>query len=142
MPIPTLSGRLGIRLRLLAEPRLEVDRSPDRLACGREHGEPFVASNLDQDAAVGLDTVCDELDELGSEPCSRLVPVFLGEAGVAAHIGDEERAYACLFFGHDPVSMPPPVRRCQRKEELSADLRPGSCRSGSGARPVAATSVS
>ena len=121
---PDFERKARIRVRLLGEPRLEIDGSPDRLAGGREHGEPLVASNLDQDAAMSLDTVGDELDELGGEPRSRFVPVLLGEAGVAAHIGDEERAYACLFVVHDPVSMPRVCPMRDEKRALSARLAP------------------
>ena len=142
MPIPTFSGRLGVRLRLLGEACLEIDRGPDRLAGGREHGEPFVASNLDQVAAMSLDTLGDELDELGCEPCSGFVPVLLGEAGVAAHIGDEERAYACLIVGHDPSVCRGGRPDVERKEGTYGMFSPGSCRSGSGPLPVAACSVS
>ena len=139
---PDFQRQARVRVRLLGEPCLEIDGSPDRLAGGREHGEPLVASNLDQDAAMSLDTVGDELDELGGEPRSSFVPVLFGEAGVAAHIGDEERAYACLLVAHDPVSMPLGWADVKRKEGICGHVGPGSCRSGSGPQPVAASSVS
>ena len=82
----------------------------------------FVASNLDQVAAMSLDTVGDQLDELGGEPGSRLVSVLLGEAGVAAHVGDEERAYACLFVGHDPSVCPWPAAMRTERAQFSATL--------------------
>ena len=55
---------------------------------------------------MSLHTVRDQRDELGGEPGSGLVSLLLGEAGVAAHIGDDERAYTCLSFVHDPATMP------------------------------------
>ena len=56
-------------------------------------------------AAVRLDPFADDVDELGGQPRSRFVPVLLGVAGVAAHVGDEECVDARLRFVHNPVSM-------------------------------------
>ena len=71
-PDPDLERKLGVRLGLLAEPRLQIDRGADRLAGGREHRESLVAPDLDQRAAVGLDTFADQVDELAGEPALRL----------------------------------------------------------------------
>ncbi len=62
---PNLERKVRIHVGLLGESRLEIDGSPDRLTSRREDGKPLVASNLDQDAAMSLDTVGDQLDELG-----------------------------------------------------------------------------
>ncbi len=62
---PNLERKVRIHVGLLGESCLEIDGSPDRLASRREDGKPLVASNLDQDAAMSLDTVRDQLDELG-----------------------------------------------------------------------------
>ena len=63
-----------VELRLLVEPRLQVDGAPDRLARRREDGERLVAADLDDLAAVQLDVLGDELDEPVVRPAADSAP--------------------------------------------------------------------
>ena len=65
---------LVVEVGLLVEPRLQVDGAPDRLARRREDGERLVASDLDDAAAVQLDVLGDDLDELVVRPAADSAP--------------------------------------------------------------------
>ena len=90
---PDFERKVGVRVGLLAEARLEIDGGPDGLAGGCEHCERLVAANLDQRSSVRLDALAHKVDELAGKPGSRFVPVLRRVAGVAAHVGDKEREH-------------------------------------------------
>ena len=96
------------RLRgLLEEPILKVDGRPDRLTRGTEDRQGLVSSELDHRPVAGLDVLADDGGEPGGEHRGRLVPPLLGEHGVAADVGDEERAdLGPGSLGHGTVADP------------------------------------
>jgi hypothetical protein len=81
-------GRLE---RLLDEPLLELDGRADRLPGRGEHAQGLVPSKLEQGAVATLDPFTCDVGELGRELGSGLVASLLGEQGVAADVGDQER---------------------------------------------------
>src|SRR6185295_990741 len=83
-----LDREAGVRFGRRLELALEVDGRANRLTSGLEDRERLVAADLDELAAVRLDLLFDEAREPRSQLRSRLVAVLLGEAGVAAHVGD------------------------------------------------------
>ena len=82
----------GIGDSLIHEAGLEVDRGPDGLTRGAEHGQGLVAPKFYDLSPAGLDPVPSDRGEPGREFRGRLVAAFLGEQGVAPHVGDQERA--------------------------------------------------
>jgi hypothetical protein len=84
-------GEGGIRDRRVHEAPLELDRRADRLPGRVEDGEGFVAPELDDGSASSLDTLTGDRGELPRELRSGLVAVLLGEDGVTADVGDQER---------------------------------------------------
>jgi hypothetical protein len=75
---------------LVREGLLEVDGRAQRLARGVEHGERFVAAQLDHLAASRFDALADDLGERGGQPGGGLIPVGLRERGVPPHVRDQE----------------------------------------------------
>ena len=85
--------------------RLQLDRGLQRVTRGFEHDERLVAAQLEQPAVARRDDLLHDARELGGQLGRRLVAVFLRVAGVAAHVGDQERAELrharrlCRLFG-------------------------------------------
>ncbi len=84
-------GERGVRDRFVDEPALELDRSPDRLPDRVEDHERFVPAELDHHAASSLDALPRHPGELHRQRRGGLVATLLGEDGVPADIGDQER---------------------------------------------------
>jgi hypothetical protein len=70
---------------------LELDRGPEGSPGRGEHRQRLIAPQLDQLPASRLHALLDDLGEPGGQPGRRLVAAFLGELGVAADVGDQER---------------------------------------------------
>ena len=97
---PDPQRKLVVEIRLLVEPRLQVDGAPDRLARGREDGERLVAADLHDLAAVQLHVLGDHLDELGGQTGRGLGPELVGVPRVAPDVRDQERVDARLAGVH------------------------------------------
>jgi putative signal transducing protein len=79
---------------------LEVLGRPNCLAGRVENCKRLVAPDLDDPAAAHLDAFSDEVGKLGRQASRRFVAGLLCEPRVAAHVGNEERAYRCWFGPH------------------------------------------
>ena len=91
-PDPDGQRELWVGRGLLAAGRLQLDGRPDRGHDRVEHRQRFVAAELDDLAAPGLDRFPRELRELRGQASSRLVATFAGERRVSADVADQERA--------------------------------------------------
>src|SRR4029453_3902020 len=85
-----VSVGLGRELPLKVHPR------SDGLPCRVEDRKGLIASNLDQRPAAKVSSLLAELAELPRQPRGRLGAVLLGEPGVPADVGDQERANGCM----------------------------------------------
>ena len=74
------------------DPGLELHGRAQGLAGRGEDGEGLVTAELDERPVAGLDRLPDEPGEPLGERRRRLVATLVGVAGVAADIGDQERA--------------------------------------------------
>ena len=89
-PDPHREREHRVGLALLRARRLELDGRADGLGGRLEHGERFVAPELDHAAASRLHRVACEVGELRREQRGRRVPSFTREPGVAPDVGDQE----------------------------------------------------
>ena len=88
-PHPQRQRRVG--QRLLDKAGLELDRRPQRLAGRGEHRQRLIPAQLDDRPPPALHPLPGQRGELGGQLGGRLVAAFMGEQGVAPHIGDQER---------------------------------------------------
>ena len=94
----------------LLEAALHGDRGAERLPRGHEHHERLVASELEEEPFAPLRDLADGLGEPCRQLAGRLVAVLARVGGVAADVGDHERAElrappalaACAVLGIDP----------------------------------------
>ena len=89
---PDGQEQVGVRDRLGDEALLQIERGADRLARRGEDRERFVAPELDHGSVTALDALARDARELGGQLRGGLVTSFLGEQGVPADVGDQERA--------------------------------------------------
>jgi hypothetical protein len=100
IPMPTRSGRSRSASVSSSEDALHVHRGSNRLPGRLEHGQSLVATDLDHAAGSRVDDLVDDVLELRGEARRRLVAVLLGEARIAANVGDQKRLDGRAFFGH------------------------------------------
>ena len=83
--------------------RLNGKRVAHRVDGARKPNQDAVARGLDDAPAVGLDLGVDQLDMQATKVCARALVVGLDQAGVAYHVGHQDRRQPPLnaFFGHN-----------------------------------------
>ena len=88
---PDRERQRRIRHGLVDEAPLQLDRRPDRLSSGVEHGHDLVAAELQVGPAPRLEDRAGHGRELAGQLGGGLVAALLREDGVPADVGDQER---------------------------------------------------
>jgi hypothetical protein len=82
----------GIGSTFFLEAHLEFDGRPQRLSGRSEDGERFIAADLEDRAAAGLDSLAGDGRESRHQPRGSFVASFLREPRIPADVSDQEGA--------------------------------------------------